>query len=125
MQDFGRQDGGLNAWMSKRAPAAEIELWQKLGIAYSNPHNEIETALHATSMGNDADPVTLLLRTLKTGLVDGWTGLTLCTDMQDILFGTPKIHSTESGAGVLRGAASTSPCTATIRCCPKRYSNGP
>ncbi len=102
LQDFGRQDGKLNNWLSKRAPAAELEMWQKLGIAYSNPHNEIETAMHATSMGNDADPITLLLRTLKLGLVDGWTGLALCTDVQDILFGTPQVTVVESSAGVLR-----------------------
>ena len=102
LQDFGRQDGKLNNWMSKRAPAAELEMWQKLGISYSNPHNEIETAMHATSMGNDADPITLLLRTLKLGLVDGWTGLALCTDVQDILFGTPQVTVVESSAGVLR-----------------------
>ncbi len=77
-------------------------MWQNLGIAYSNPHNEIETAMHATSMGNDADPVTLLLRTLKLGLVDGWTGLALCTDIQDILFGTPQVTVVESSAGVLQ-----------------------
>ena len=102
LQDFGRQDGKLNNWLSKRAPAPELEMWQKLGIAYSNPHNEIETAMHATSMGNDADPITLLLRTLKLGLVDGWTGLALCTDVQDILFGTPQVTVVESSAGVLR-----------------------
>ena len=102
LQDFGRQDGKLNNWLSKRAPAKELEMWQKLGIAYSNPHNEIETAMHATSMGNDADPITLLLRTLKLGLVDGWTGLALCTDVQDILFGTPQVTVVESSAGVLR-----------------------
>ena len=101
LQDFGRQDGKLNNWLSKRAPAMELEMWQKLGISYSNPHNEIETAMHATSMGNDADPVTLLLRTLKLGLVDGWTGLALCTDVQDILFGVPQVRVTQSSAGVL------------------------
>jgi carbon-monoxide dehydrogenase catalytic subunit len=101
LQDFGRQDGKLNNWVSKRAPAMEIEMWEKLGVAYSNPHNEIETAMHATSMGNDADPVTLLLRTLTLGLVDGWTGLALCTDIQDILFGTPQISVVEASAGVL------------------------
>jgi carbon-monoxide dehydrogenase catalytic subunit len=102
LEDFGRQDGKLNNWLSKRAPAKELEMWQNLGIAYSNPHNEIETAMHATSMGNDADPVTLLLRTLKLGLVDGWTGLALCTDIQDILFGTPQVTVVESSAGVLK-----------------------
>ncbi len=102
LEDFGRQDGKLNNWLATRAPAPEIEMWEKLGIAYSNPHNEIETAMYATAMGNDADPVTLLLRTLKLGLVDGWTGLALCTDVQDILFGTPQLTVVEASAGVLR-----------------------
>lgn len=101
LQDFGRQDNKPNNWMSKRAPAAERAMWDKLGIAYSNPHNEIETAMHATSMGNDADPVTLLLRMLKIGLVDGWSGLALCTDIQDMLFGTPQVTTLESNVGVL------------------------
>lgn len=105
LEDFGRQDNKPNNWLSKRAPAMEQEMWQKLGLMYSNPHNEIETAMHASSMGNDADPVTLLLRTLKIGLVDGWTGLALCTDIQDILFGTPQVTVTESNAGVLEAGS--------------------
>lgn len=101
LEDFGRQDSGTNQWLAKRAPANEQEMWKELGLLYSNPHNEIETAMHASSMGNDADPVSLLLRTLKVGLVDGWTGLALCTDLQDILFGVPRLHVTQSRVGVL------------------------
>jgi carbon-monoxide dehydrogenase catalytic subunit len=101
LQDFGRQDNQPNNWLSKRAPVMEKAMWDKLGLTYSNPHNEIETAMHATSMGNDADPVTLLLRMLKIGLVDGWSGLALCTDIQDMLFGTPQVTTLESNVGVL------------------------
>lgn len=101
LQDFGRQDEQPNNWVSKRAPKAEQELWKKLGLMYSNPHNEIEVAMHATSMGNDADPVSLLMRLLKVSLVDGWTGLTLTVDLQDILFGTPAVGVTETAVGVL------------------------
>lgn len=101
LQDFGRQDEQPNNWLSKRAPAAEQAMWKKLGILYSNPHNEIETAMHATSMGNDADPVSLLMRLLKVSLVDGWTGLMMCVDVQDILFGVPDVTVTESAVGVL------------------------
>jgi carbon-monoxide dehydrogenase catalytic subunit len=101
LADFGRQDDAPNNWLSKRAPAPEQQMWAKAGLTYSNPHNEIETAMHASSMGNDADPVTLLMRTLKIGLVDGWTGLALCTDVQDILFGTPQVTTVEANAGVL------------------------
>jgi len=101
LQDFGRQDGKPNNWLSRRAPAREREAWRAAGLDYSNPHNEIETAMHASSMGNDADPVTLLMRVLKIGLVDGWSGLALCTDVQDILFGTPQVTPVEASPGVL------------------------
>lgn len=101
LEDFGRQDDQPNNWLSKRAPAEEQALWKKLGLMYSNPHNEIETAMHASSMGNDADPASLMMRVLKMSLVDGWTGLTLCTDIQDILFGVPQVAVTEAAVGVL------------------------
>ncbi len=101
LHDFGRQDDEPNSWVSKRAPALEQELWKKLGLMYSNPHNEIEVAMHASSMGNDADPVSMLMRVLKLGLVDGWSGLALTVDLQDILFGTPKVGVTEAAVGVL------------------------
>ncbi len=101
LEDYGRQDGQPNNWLKARAPAKEIEMWQEAGLMYSNPHNEIETAMHRTSMGNDADPVSLLLATLRMGLVDGYSGLTLATDMQDILFGTPQVRTLEANMGVL------------------------
>jgi carbon-monoxide dehydrogenase catalytic subunit len=81
-------------------------MWQKLGIACSNPHNEIETAMHATSMGNDADPITLLLRTL-TRLVDGWTGLALCRAGHPVR--TPQVTVVSPAPACCARTASTSP----------------
>lgn len=101
LKDFGRQDDEPNGWLTQRAPKPEQEMWKKLGLMYSNPHNEIETAMHASSMGNDADTVSQMMRILKLALVDGWSGLTLCTDIQDILFGTPQVTTVESSIGVL------------------------
>jgi carbon-monoxide dehydrogenase catalytic subunit len=101
LEDFGRQDEKPNNWLSKRAPAKEQDMWKEAGLMYSNPHNEIETALHASSMGNDAEPLTLLSRALKLGLVDGYSGLALCTDIQDILFGTPQMTEVMTSVGVL------------------------
>ncbi len=105
LEDFGRQDELPNNWISKRAPRREQELWENLGLMYSNPHNEIETAMHATSMGNDADPESLMMRVLKMSLIDGWTGLALCVDLQDILFGTPEVSVTEAAVGVLEAGS--------------------
>ena len=53
-------------------------------------------------MGMDADPVNLALATAKQGLVDGYAGLKLGTDIQDILFGTPMPVVTEANLGVLQ-----------------------
>lgn len=105
LADFGRQDGEPMTWLKLRAPAKEYEVWEKQGLVISNPHNEIESAMHRTTMGNDADPVNLLLAQLRMGLADGYAGLTLATDMQDVLFGTPSPRVVEVNFGVLDPAA--------------------
>lgn len=89
-------------WLMAHAPKERIEVWTKLGILPRNPDREIREALHQTVMGMDADPVNLVLATAKQGLVDGYSGLKLATDMQDILFGTPAPVVTEANMGVLK-----------------------
>lgn len=89
-------------WLLAHAPKERIEVWSKLGIMPRNPDREIREALHQTVMGMDADPVNLVLATAKQGLVDGYSGLKLATDMQDILFGTPAPVVTEANLGVLK-----------------------
>lgn len=89
-------------WLMANAPKERIAVWEHLGIIPRNPDREIREALHQTTMGMDADPVNLLLATAKQGLVDGYAGLKLATDMQDILFGTPSPVVTEANLGVLK-----------------------
>lgn len=101
LEDFTRQDDEILNWMRLRAPEKAIKKWEKLGILVSNAHNEIEEAMHRTSMGNDADPVNLLLGALRIGLVDGYAGLHMATDFQDIMFGTPRVRKIEASPGVL------------------------
>ena len=100
LEDFGRQDGEPGNWLKMRTPAKEFEMWDGLGLVVSNVHNEIEEAMHRTSGGNDADPVNLLLGTLRMGIADG-TGLSMATDLQDIMFGVPQVHGVEANVGVL------------------------
>lgn len=92
-EDFGRQDGQPMNWIRARASRMEYAKWEKLGLIVSNPHNEIETAMHRTSMGNDADPLNLWVATLRMGMVDNFAGLMLATDLSDVIFGipTPKV----------------------------------
>ncbi|MCL5236904.1 MAG: anaerobic carbon-monoxide dehydrogenase catalytic subunit, partial [Nitrospirae bacterium] len=101
LEDTSRQNDEPMNWIKLRAAKKEIEMWRELGILVSNAHNEIEEAMHRTSMGNDADPVNLLLACLRIGLVDGYAGLHMATDLQDILFGTPRVRTIEANMGVL------------------------
>ena len=95
------QDGEPMNWLKLRAPKREFALWGDLGLLVSNAHNEIEEAMHRTSMGNDADPTNLILACLKIGIVDGYAGLHMATDLQDIIFGVPRVRKIEANMGVL------------------------
>lgn len=90
------------AWLKYWAPAERIETWTKLGVVPRNADREIREAMHQTTMGMDADPVNLLLAGIKQGIVDGFAGLKLATDMQDIIFGTPQPVTTQTNLGVLK-----------------------
>ncbi len=110
IEDFGRQDGRPMNWIRARTSKREYEKWEKLGLLVSNPHNEIETAMHRTSMGNDSDPMNLWLATLRMGMVDNFAGLKLATDLSDILFGTPSPKVISANYAVIREGAVNVAC---------------
>lgn len=99
--DFANHGAAPMKWLTATAPAERVETWGKLGLLPKNPDREIRTAMHQTSMGVDSDPVNLILATVKLGLVDGYGGLHLATDIQDILFGTPSPVVSDANLGVL------------------------
>jgi carbon-monoxide dehydrogenase catalytic subunit len=101
LADFGSYDDEPMKWLTATAPAERVEVWGKLGILPTNPDKEIRQAMHQTSMGVDGSPVNLLLACLKLGLVDGYGGLQMSTDVQDILFGIPTPIKSEANLGVL------------------------
>src|SRR5512139_2448128 len=101
-EDFGRQDGQPMNWIRARASRMEYAKWEKLGLIVSNPHNEIETAMHRTSMGNDADPLNLWVATLRMGMVDNFAGLMLATDLSDVIFGIPAPKVISANYAVIR-----------------------
>jgi len=102
IEDFGRQDGKPMNWILARTAKKEYDKWEKLGLIISNPHNEIETAMHRTSMGNDSDPLNLWVATLRMGMVDNFAGLMLATDLSDIIFGTPSPKVISANYAVIR-----------------------
>lgn len=108
-EDFRRQHGVFHKseglylnWLRINAPKYLQDLWKKLDILPENADIETTRAMHATTMGNDADPNSLLLQCLKLGLVDGYAGLRMATDIQDILFGTPHLIKAEANLGTIK-----------------------
>ena len=109
LEDFRRQEGLYHKkegnylnWLKITALPERIKVWKKLGILPINSDLETSHALHQTTMGNDADPNNLLLSVLRMGLVDGYSGLHLATDIQDIIFGTPSLVKSKTDLGTLK-----------------------
>lgn len=100
LADFQQQDGVIG-WLGVHAPAEARERWDKLGVLPTNAHLEIARSATRTAMGCDADPVNLLLGAVTMGLVDGYDGCHLSSDLQDVLFGMPQLVRTRARLGVL------------------------
>jgi carbon-monoxide dehydrogenase catalytic subunit len=100
--DYGNYTDNPMKWLTASAPAERVECWKNLGILPKAPDREIREAMHRTAMGVDGSPINLLLGCLKSGLVDGYGGLQMGTDIQDILFGIPQPVKTEANLGVLK-----------------------
>ena len=99
LAEFGRQEGPIQ--FTRRAPAARVELWQKLGIDPRGIDREIVEGMHRTHIGVDNDYVNLILHGLRTSIADGWGGSMIATEVQDVLFGTPTPLRAQSNLGVL------------------------
>lgn len=100
LEDFQKQKGVMN-WVKLRAHEDSLNKWNELGITPVNAHLEVAKAVARNAMGCDADPTNLILGGVTMGLVDGYAGLHLSTDLQDILFGTPKAVKAKYSMGVL------------------------
>lgn len=100
LEDFQKQFGVMN-WVELRGQKKSVAKWEALGLVPVNAHLEVAQAVTRGAMGCDADPLNLLLGGLKMGLVDGYAGLHMSTDLQDILFGVPKAVKAQYNMGVL------------------------
>lgn len=101
LEDFQRQSGTMN-WLKLHAHPGSLETWNRLGITPVNAHLEITRAVTRTAMGCDADPLNLILGAMTVALVDGYAGLHLSTDLQDILLGVPKAVKARYSMAVLK-----------------------
>lgn len=101
-EEFGKQDDEPLRLIKAFAPRKRIEIWDRLGVLPRSIDREICECMHRTTMGVDADPVSLLLHGVRTSLSDGWSGSMMATYLSDILFGTPKPLSSSANLGVLK-----------------------
>jgi len=98
--EFGQQEGELK--FAKRAPQKRQELWRKLGIMPRGIDREIVEMMHRTTMGVDNDYKNIIGQGMRTSLTDGWGGSMIATELQDILFGSPKPIRANVNMGNLR-----------------------
>ena len=98
--EWGKQEGEI--YYAKRAPQARYDLWKKLDIIPRGIDREIVEIMHRTHMGVDQDYQNLVKQCFRAALADGWAGSMIATDLQDVMFGTPKPILGEINLGVLK-----------------------
>lgn len=113
LNDYGKQTEEPIEFLWKYAPVKLKEKWKgieeslynttgkKMGVIPRNIDREIVDIMHRTHIGVDNEPLSLILQGIRASLGDGWGGSLIATECQDILFGTPKVHSIEANLGVL------------------------
>ena len=99
-QMFGQQEGEIP--FISRAPARRRELWRKLGIVPRGIDREIVEVMHRSTMGVDNDYKNILKQGMRAALADGWGGSMIATELQDVLFQSPKPIRSAVNLGVLR-----------------------
>ncbi len=100
LEDLGKSEG-TPAWLDFKASDERKQTWNSLGIMPTGASTEITEAEHRTTMGVDGDMVHLATCGLKLGLVDGYCGLHMATNLQDVLFGTPTITTAKANLSVI------------------------
>jgi len=92
-------------YIRKKAPSYLHKLWEKHGFlpqATGEHFKEISEAMHTSTMGCNADFKDVLKWCLKLGVLDGYYGLYLATELEDKKFGKPKIKIGELNLGVIK-----------------------
>ncbi len=100
--DFGKQDEKLIRFAESYAGEKRKEVWAKANVSPRNIDREVVEIMHRTHIGVDHEPLSLIAQGIRASLGDGWGGSLIATELQDVLFGTPKISKSEANLGVLQ-----------------------
>ncbi len=99
MSEFGQQQGELR--FLSRAPEARQKLWREQGVAPRGIDREVVQLMHVTHMGVDNDYRSIIRHGVRAALADGWGGSMIATDLQDVMFGSPRPLRARMNLGVL------------------------
>jgi len=100
LAEFGKAYGTQR--FTSRAPINRQKLWEKLDITPRAIDREVTESMHRTGMGTDQDYKNLIMQACRTSMADGWGGAMIATELQDILFGTPKPTRGTANLGVIK-----------------------
>ncbi len=92
-------------YIKKKSPHYLYKLWSKLGIVpkiHFEHFKDISEALHLSTMGVDADYQDIMKWTMKLGIIDGYYGMYLATELEDFVFNKPKPKTAELDLGVIK-----------------------
>ncbi|CAH2213017.1 anaerobic carbon-monoxide dehydrogenase catalytic subunit [Tepidibacter aestuarii] len=99
LNEFGKPFGTLR--FLERAPEQRKKVWEDNDIRTGAIDKEIATIMHSTHIGCCADAQSLIHKSMRASLADGWGGSMIGTEFSDILFGIPVPRETEANLGVL------------------------
>lgn len=92
-------------YIEKKAPKYLYRLWDKLGIVpkiHFEHFKDISEALHTSTMGVNADYQDILKWCMKLGITDGYYGMYLATELEDLKYGKPLVKKGMVNLGVLK-----------------------
>ncbi|MEW6418340.1 MAG: anaerobic carbon-monoxide dehydrogenase catalytic subunit [Nitrospirota bacterium] len=99
LAEFSEKESPLT-WATTTVTRGRIETFLKHGVVPTGIDSMVSESMHRTTYGVDANPVNLLLGTVKCAIAD-YASCHIATDMADILFGTPGPVITRANLGVL------------------------
>src|SRR3989338_3131493 len=85
-------------YIKHKAPPYLYKLWKELDIVPEitlEHFKDISEAMHVSTMGVNADYQDVLKWCMRLGIIDGYYGLYLATELEDKKFGKPKIRKGE------------------------------
>ncbi|MGR5147191.1 anaerobic carbon-monoxide dehydrogenase catalytic subunit [Photobacterium alginatilyticum] len=101
LEDFQNQDHHKGChWISATLPDKRVDLLSRLGALPHNIDATVSQIMARTHIGCDAEPNNVFLGGIRGALAD-FNGMSLATELSDVMFGTPSPVVTEANIGVI------------------------